>query len=77
MQRLAVAAALYAFHKQVFRCEERQEILHRGFDNLFVYMEPGSNVVVKPKHRVYCKERFRQRDAAVCRIIQRALEPLG
>ena len=77
MQLLAVAAALDGGHHQILRRNERQIIPHELLHDLLVDVQPLRDVLHEPQHAVGGKERLRQADAAVGRIVERALEPLG
>ena len=77
MQLLPVAAPLDTFHHQIFRGNEGK-ILPNGFlHDLFIDMEPIGHILAKTQDGIGAEKALRHGDAAVGRIVQRPLQPLG
>ena len=77
MRALTVAALFDSFHHDVFRSDEGQRITQAALAHFGINHQPARQINHNVQHRVGRQEGFRQGDAAVGRIIQRALAPLG
>ena len=76
MDLLTVAATLHRLHHQVF-CRNERQIFSDGFLNdLLIDPKPIGHILRKAKNCITAKEAFRERNAAVCRIVQRSFQPL-
>ena len=77
MQRLTVAALfLDAVHHDVFGRHERQLVHQQLFRHLRIDGHAAHNVEIEIQNAVHREECLRDADAAVCRVVQRALKPL-
>ena len=76
MEFLAVAARLHGLHDDVFGGHERQFGADVGGDDLRPHLKPVRDVREQRQDHVRGQERLADHDAAVRRIVQRALEPL-
>ena len=78
MQGLPVAALLLdAVHENVLRREKRQLICKMLFRHFRVHGQPADDVEVQRQDAVGGEKRLRDADAAVGRVVERALKPLG
>ena len=77
VQRLPVAAQAHALHEDGLRGHEGQVFHHALADHRRIDDHAAGDVGVEFQHRVRGQKGFRQREAAVGAVVQRALEPLG
>ena len=76
MQLLAVAAALYGFHHNIFCCHKGQLFHHSAVNNLFIDHKVGGYIYVDIEYGIHCQKRFGNGNALVCAVVKRALKPL-
>ena len=76
VQRLPVAATAHALHEQVLRRKEGQIVGDGARDDALIHAQAARHLRHCTQRRVAGKERLREGDAAVGRIVQRTLEPL-
>ena len=78
MQLLPVATLIFnAVHQDIFACHERQLLIQMLFAHGRIYLHAGCNVYIKVEDTVNGKESLGDTQPSVCRVIQRALEPLA
>ena len=78
VQGLPVAALfLDAVHEDVLRREKRQFVRQMLFGHFRVHGQPADDVEVQRQDTVGGEKRLRDADAAVSRVVERALKPLS
>ena len=77
MQLLPVAAAFDGLHEQILRRNERQIFPHGLVHDLLVHPQSPAYILQQTQDRIGAEKALRQGQAAVGRVVQRALQPLG